>query len=678
MLDQLVTREGDLFQVSDRRGDIAPGERACGLFYKDTRYLSRFELLVNGQKPGLLSADASQNYIQSVFGQANGTGVRRQRVIFGGALYERIAVTNYGAAPTPVRVELRFAADFADLFEVRGYPRQRRGDLLAPIVADGVILSYRGLDAVLRQTALRFSLPPAELTAESATWTLQLAPQETCTIDVTAAPAENGAFPATCGFDAALAALSGEYRRWQAELPAIATDNELLNRVLDRSVRDLRLLEADLGSGKFPVAGIPWFAVPFGRDSIITALEALPLNPDLARGTLRTLGALQGREVNAWRQEAPGKIAHELRSGEMANLDEIPFKRYYGTVDATPLYLVLLCEYYAWTGDLELVRELLPNIKAALGFIGDGFLTFRADRGAGLAVQSWKDSHDSLTHRDLRPAVSPVAVSEVQGYVCDAKRRLAPILELLGERELAARLRSEADALQTRFNQAFWMADRQYYAIALDGDGAQVGTLSSDIGHCLWSGIVAAEKAPAVAQRLLSPELFSGWGIRTLSTLDSSSNPHSYHNGSVWPHDTALCILGLKRYGFDLEANRVIGAMLEAAAHFESFRLPELFCGHSREDGAPVAYPVACSPQAWAAAAPFAWIAAMLGLAPDAAAGVLRLRPCLPPFLGRLSVRGLRVGGAVVDLEVTRDGSAATVREGRLAVVVAGSGRQKG
>jgi glycogen debranching enzyme len=271
-----------------------------------------------------------------------------------------------------------------------------------------------------------------------------------------------------------------------------------------------------------------------------------------------------------------------------------------------------------------------------------------------------------------------VAVSEVQGYVCDTKRRLAPILERLGERELAACLRSEAEGLQDRFDQAFWMADRQYYAIALDGDGAQVGTLSSDIGHCLWSGIVAAEKAPAVAQRLLSPELFSGWGIRTLSSLDSSYNPHSYHNGSVWPHDTALCILGLKRYGFDPEANRVIGAMLEAAAHFESFRLPELFCGHSREDGAPVAYPVACSPQAWAAAAPFAWIAAMLGLAPDAAAGVLRLRPCLPPFLGRLSVRGLRVGGAVVDLEVTRDGSAATVREGRLAVVVAGSGRQKG
>jgi glycogen debranching enzyme len=579
----------------------------------------------------------------------------------------------------PARIELRFAADFADLFEVRGYKRSRRGQLQAPALEPlAVTLGYLGLDSVLRQTQLRFSVRPDRLTGETAIWQATLPPQGSVCIEVAVLPAENGAIPATQGFDAALAALAADYRRWQAQLPVIETDNEILNRVLSRSAIDLRLLAADTGHGTFPVAGIPWFAVPFGRDSIITALEALPVNPELARGTLRTLGALQGTEVNTWRQEEPGKIPHELRSGEMANLDEIPFKRYYGTVDATPLYLVLLCEYYAWTGDLDLVRELLPNIKAALGFIGDGFLTFRADRGAGLAVQSWKDSHDSLTHRDHRPAVSPVAVSEVQGYVCDAKRRLAPILELLGERELAARLRSEADALQTRFNQAFWMADRQYYAIALDGDGAQVGTLSSDIGHCLWSGIVAAEKAPAVAQRLLSPELFSGWGIRTLSTLDSSYNPHSYHNGSVWPHDTALCILGLKRYGFDPEANRVIGGLLEAAAHFEYFRLPELFCGYDQAEGVPVDYPVACSPQAWAAAAPFAWVTAMLGLAPDAAAGVLRLRPCLPPFLGRLSVRGLRVGGAVVDLEVTRDGSAATVREGRLAVVVAGSGRQKG
>ncbi|HYG59294.1 MAG TPA: amylo-alpha-1,6-glucosidase, partial [Symbiobacteriaceae bacterium] len=382
--------------------------------------------------------------------------------------------------------------------------------------------------------------------------------------------------------------------------------------------------------------------------------------------------AWMGTEVNEWRQEEPGKIPHELRFGELANLDEIPFARYYGTVDATPLFLVLVCEYYAWTGDLDLVRELLPNIKAALGWIDrqGAFLTYRADQGMGLAVQSWKDSADSMTHRDGQPARSPVAVAEVQGYVYDAKRRLAPILARLGEAELSDRLAREAGALKDRFNQAFWMADRAYYALAIDGDGRQVATLSSDIGHCLWSGIVAGEKAPAVARRLLAPELFSGWGIRTLATCASSYNPMSYHNGSVWPHDTAICILGLKRYGFDREASQATTGLLEAAVHFPDFRLPELFCGYAREEGAPVAYPVACSPQAWAAAAPFALVQALLGLAPDASRGVLRVRPALPAWLGHLAVRGLRAGSGVVDLTVTAAGTSATVREGNLQVIV--------
>ncbi|HYF92848.1 MAG TPA: amylo-alpha-1,6-glucosidase [Symbiobacteriaceae bacterium] len=694
-MDQLVTREGELFQVSDRRGDFVPEERACGLFFHDTRYLSRFELLVAGYKPELLGADSARNYVQAVFGQARGQteslfrafnlGVQRHRVIWGGVMYERITVTNHETAPMPARVELRYGADFADLFEVRGYQRARRGDALPFEVSEaGVTLGYRGLDAIVRQTRISFGTAPAVVAGDRAVWEAELPPQGALIIDVAVAPAENGDFPAAVGFDAALSAAAQAYITWQASLPVVASDNEMFNRVLRRAVLDLRTLAADIGHGPFPVAGIPWFAVPFGRDSILTAIEALPFAPELARGTLRTLGALQGTEINAWRQEEPGKIPHELRFGEMANTDEIPFKRYYGTVDSTPLYLVLLCDYYAWTGDLELVRELLPNVRAALHWIdtygdqnGEGFLEYRADAGVGLAVQSWKDSTNSMTHRDLRPAQSPVSVSEVQGYAYDAKRRLAPMMAQLGEPALAAKLAQEAAALKARFHQAYWMDDRAYYAIALAGERCeQVGTSASDIGHCLWSGIVPEEHAAAVAQRLLSPELFSGWGIRTLSTHERSYNPLSYHNGSVWPHDTAFCALGLKRYGFEQAANVVIGGLLEAAMHFEYFRLPELFCGYSREEGAPVGYPAACSPQAWAAAVPFAMLQVILGLQPDAAAGVLRLRPCLPPFLGRLGVIGLRVGGAIVDIEVTREGVTTALRQGRLELIVDAANQQ--
>lgn len=660
-MNQLVTREGDLFQVSDRRGDFGPELPASGLYCRDTRVLSRFELLINGSRPEPLGASAAENYIQTVVTRMGSTlGLQRQRVIYAGVMYERITATNHGLAEAPVVLELRFDADFADLFEVRGYARARRGE----IRRTGFTFRYTGLDGIIRVTDITFSPAPTA----PAKWDLALPPGGTFTLDVTVNP--TAAPPAT--FESATAALKADYDAWRAAAPAIDSDSEILNRVLDRSLSDLRLLLADIGHGPFPVAGIPWYAVPFGRDSILTAMLALPINPALARGTLRTLAALQGTEANGWRQEEPGKIPHELRFGEMANLDEIPFKRYYGTVDATPLFLVLIGQYYAWTGDLQLVRELLPAIKAALAWIGDGLLTFSADAGLGLHVQSWKDSHDSLTHRDGTPAASPVAVSEVQGYVYDAKRCLAPILAAAGEPNTEY-LTREAEALKAEFNAKFWMEDRQFYAIAIDGAGRQVGTVSSDIGHALWSGIVQTENAAAVARQLAGPALFSGWGIRTLSVDESGYNPFSYHNGSVWPHDTAICILGLQRYGFDRAAARAVTGLVDAAAHFPYFRLPELFCGYGRDSGAPVSYPVACSPQAWAAAAPFALVQAMLGLSPDAAGGVLRIRPALPDWLGRLTVRGLKVGAAVVDLTVTRAGVQADVRAGNLRVVQDGS-----
>ncbi|HEY8347052.1 MAG TPA: amylo-alpha-1,6-glucosidase [Symbiobacteriaceae bacterium] len=687
-MEHLVTREGDLFQVSNRWGDFTPEEGSFGLFFRDTRYLSRLELRVDGERPALLAGTAAQNFIQRIFLQAGvqkqifnrvRLGLERQRVIWAGAMYERIIVTNMQISPVPVRLDLRYEADYADLFEMRGFPREARGQQEAPQVGDGfVILGYRGRDGVLRQTQVRFLTAPTALASDHATWELTLEAKGTAVIDFVVLPAENGAFARCTGFDEALEALRQSYDDWSRSCTAFDTDNPLLNRLLERAVLDLRILAADYGHGLFPVAGIPWFAAPFGRDSVITAMEALALNPELARGTLRTMAAVQGKEINPFRLEEPGKIPHELRYSEMANLAEVPFGRYYGSADSTALFLMLACEYYAWTGDLDLIRELLPNIREALEWIdrygdmdGDGFVEYRADVGLGLVVQSWKDSPHSMSHRDGTPACSPVAVSEVQGYVYAAKAGLAPIMRALGEEELARRLEAEAAALKERFNRAFWMPDRQYFAIALDGQKRQVGTVSSDIGHCLWSGIVAREHAPAVAARLLAPDMFSGWGIRTLSSEEFTYSPISYHNGSVWPHDNALCVLGLKRYGFDQEANQVISGLVEAASHFPYYRLPELFCGFSREVGIPVDYPTACSPQAWSAATPIMLMQAILGLEPDAARGVLRLRPSLPPWLGRLTVRGLRVGRARVDLEVTAGGARAQVSDPeKLRVVV--------
>ncbi len=684
-MDQLVTREGDLFQVSDDHGDFSAVAPVSGLYTRDTRFLSRFELLVNGERPRVLNATAASNVEQRVFAQVRRVqetfhelriGVERRRLLYQGVMYERINFTNYERVDLDLRIEFLFDADFVDLFEVRGMNRTRRGEQQPTQVrTDSVVLGYRGLDGIVRHTLLLFVSTPTLVEAQRSLWDVSLPSRGSMAIGIAVAPGFDGEIPPITEFEQALAALATSYAQWHDTCMRITCDNELWSRVLKRSVLDLRVLLADVGDGQFPVAGIPWFAVPFGRDSLITAMQTLALTPDLARGTLRTLARLQGSVDDPRRQEQPGKILHELRQGEMANLDEVPFGRYYGSVDSTPLFLVLLGQYQDWTGDLELARELLPNIKAALRWLdlfgdgdGDGLLEFQA-HGGGLSVQSWKDSFDSMSHRDGTPAASPVAVSEVQGYAYDARSRLAPILARLGETDLAQQVTDKAKESRASFVRAFWMGDRQYLAIAVDGAKQRVGTVASDAGHCLWSGILDAYHAAKVAGKLLAPDLFSGWGIRTLSDQEATYNPMSYHNGSVWPHDNALCVLGLKRYGFDQATTRVASALVEAAVHFPYFRLPELFCGYGRDVGPPVAYPVACSPQAWAAATPIALVHALLGLAPDAPNGILRLRPLLPDGVNQLSLRGLRVGAAVLDVEVSRSGVDAAVREGELQVV---------
>jgi len=451
------------------------------------------------------------------------------------------------------------------------------------------------------------------------------------------------------------------YRAWQQSISRVQSDNDLFNLTLDRGASDLRLLLNDgpRDDERYLAAGVPWFTTLFGRDSIIAAFQCLPFQPALAVETLEVLAARQATEIDHERDAEPGKILHELRTGEMARNGETPHTPYYGSADSTPLWLILLAATIDWTGDLSLGDRLWPNALAALDWIdrygdrdGDGFVEYGRRSELGLVNQGWKDSHDAIRDREGTLVGAPIALAEVQGYVFMAKRGLAALARLRGDEALAARLDAEAEQLRQRFEEAFWVADQRYYAMALGADKRPADAIGSNAGHCLWSGIVSPERARHVAERLLSPELFSGWGVRTYAAGQPGYNPIGYHLGTVWPHDNSLIAAGLKRYGFHEEANRIVGRIFEAAQHFPGHRLPELFCGFDRETSpVPVPYPVACSPQAWAAAATFQFLETMLGLRAHAVRGELELqRPHLPDWLSKVTIEGLRVGDGTVDL----------------------------
>ncbi len=745
-----VIKEGDLFLVADEEGNVSAGEPGTGggpgqmgLFSRDTRFLSRYELTLEGRRPVLLASDASRNYISSVQltnaemilpgGQPlprESIFLRRTRFL-NRQLYERIEVSNFNLFPVKLGLELRLGSDFADIFEVRGWKREAHGQIRPPEVEPGrVVLAYDGLDGLRRITEIRFvpQAPDAVEICDATTtngevvarFNLHLPAKGRMRLDLVVipgilplaseAPTAEQLVPVNVGqpalasgaedsvpsevvppetFDRALADLEHSYRLWQEQCTQVETDNPELNATLQRSFLDLRVLMTDLGRGNFPVAGVPWFAVPFGRDSIITALQLLPYNPEVARGTLRTLAHFLGKKVDPWREEEPGKILHEMRRGEASNRDELPFRRYYGSIDSTLLFIVLLSETFRWTGDVELIREMAVPLRKALEWIdaygdrdGDGYVEYHKESTGGLANQAWKDSGDAVSHVDGTLARSPMAMAEVQGYAYDARLRAAELLEVLGERETAQKLKDRAMALKAAFHRDFWSEERQYFAMALDGQKNRVETVTSNPGHCLWSGLLEPERAALVKEVLTSQEMFSGWGIRTMSTVEARYNPVSYHNGSVWPHDNSLMALGLKRYGFDDAVNQVATGLLLAATHFEYHRLPELFCGFpAAGEPAPVSYPTACSPQAWAAGAPLALVQAMLGLFPEvreargkgtpatAAAGTteegtsgtatgprveLKLRPVLPGWLNWIKIRRLRVAGAVMDINVHR------------------------
>jgi glycogen debranching enzyme len=677
--DQVIKHDRAFF-LSDRFGDVPEGNQgALGLYYRDTRFLSRLELALDELRPLLLHSSTERNYAQTVelaypvtvsdpqgFEYQENLSVARSRLL-AESLLEQIDVSNYGSVSRSVRLRLKFDADFLDLFEVRGMTRTQTqpGQPQAPQVGhNSVTFASRGADGILRTTLIRFSPAPDSLEDTEATFDLALGPGERAGIIVEITPEVGERVNPRRAYREARQDLEQQYTAWRKRCTRFHTSNTLLSRFLDRAILDLRMLlsQDDQGEQYFD-AGVPWFSALFGRDSLLTAYECLGVNPTLAWGVLRGLAARQGTTENEWREEEPGKILHELRVGELAGAGEIPHTPYYGSIDATPLWLVVLTYAYSWTGDLEAARALWPNALAALSWIdtygdldGDGYVEYRRRSPRGLDNQGWKDSWNAVVHPDGSLAEVPIALVEVQGYVYQAKSRLVRLARDLGEDEVAERLAQEAAELKERFNRDFWMDKEGYFALALDGQKRQVATVTSNPGHCLWSGIVDDDKAARVARRLLSPGLASGWGIRSMAARQSPFDPLGYHTGTIWPHDNALIAHGLKLRGFDAESMRIIDQLSLAGAHFPLGRFPELFCGFAREEvPMPVEYPVACRPQAWSTGAPLLMLRSYGGLSADAPKKRLFIvRPQLPAWLDSIEIMGMRVGSARVDLTFSR------------------------
>ena len=683
--DAQVIKDGRTFLVTDQLGDVPEGNTAAlGLYHRDTRFLSGLELIVDDAKPLLLHSSTERNYSQIVeltypfesmdqemLHRTENLSVQRLRVL-SGALFERIRVRNFGSGTRSLRLAVSFAADFLDIFEVRGLVHERRGQLQAPRVdRSRVVLAYRGLDGAQRTTTLRFSPAPDELTESRATFALEVEPGEGIELAIEVIPEVEGETISRATLQQTEERLGREYTRWRKRCTRFKTSNVQLSQFLDRAILDLRMLTGRDDDGTEHIdAGIPWYAALFGRDALITAYQALAVNSDLAWSTLRGLAALQGTNDDEWREEEPGKILHETRVGELAHSGTIPHTPYYGSVDATPLWLSVLHGAYRWTGDLDAVRELWPNVLAALSWIdeygdldGDGYVEYRKRSPKGLENQGWKDSWEAIVHPDGSLAEPPIALVEVQGYVYQAKRNIARLARDLEDHDLAERLEKEAEELKVRFNRDFWIEDQGFYALALDGSKRRVETPTSNPGHCLWSRIVEDDRAPKVVRRLLSPALSSGWGIRTLAAKQKPYDPIGYHTGSVWPHDNALIAHGMRRYGFDREARQVLDQLALAGAFFPYARFPEVFCGFSSQEvPVPVQYPVACRPQAWASGAPLLMVRSYGGFAADAPNGKLYIdRPALPSWLQRIEILGMRVGDARIDLVFSNnDGVTAT------------------
>jgi glycogen debranching enzyme len=673
-------KHDDTFIVLDSHGDIgASAGGPDGLFNADTRYLARLELVLDELQPLLLGSNLRDDNSSLTVDLTNPDIYRQGRIVlqkdmlhivrtlflWRGTAYQRIGLQNHGDRLASFDLTLLFDNDFADLFEVRGEKRARRGTGSSKLVGPAdVLLEYRGLDGVTRATALHFDPRPTRLAVNAATWHFDLKPHHVSSLFV-AVSCNKPASSKPARFFSGLLAHHREMRRSTADTTSVETSNNIFNEVLCQSMADLNMLMTDTPQGRYPYAGIPWYSTTFGRDGIITALQMLWIDPRVARGVLKRLAFHQAKTTEPLDDAEPGKILHEMRGGEMAALREVPFAHYYGSVDATPLFVLLAGLYVERTGDEETLAELWPAIEAALGWIdgagdpdGDGFVEYQRASEQGLANQGWKDSYDAIFHADGRLAEGYIALAEVQGYVFAAKRLAARCALRMGLAEKAGQLATEAQTLAERFEQAFWCEELGTYALALDGAKQPCKVRSSNAGQLMFSGMVREDRARKVAADLMRPHFFSGWGIRTVAVGEIRYNPMSYHNGSIWPHDNALIALGLSRYGLKHSVEQVFRGLFDAAAYMDLWRLPELFCGFRRERRrGPTLYPVACAPQAWASATPFTLLEAALGLEFDAERGEIRLRnPRLPTFLNEVILRELRLKDASVDLRIRRHG----------------------
>ena len=681
-----VLKHGESFAIFDRWGDVQPvGLGEEGLFHRGTRHLSGLRLRIGDQRPLLLGSTTRRdnsrvtidltNPDMTVDGRLLRSGsihLSRAKVLWAAACHERIEVRNFGSEPITLPISLRFAADFADIFEVRGMERPARGTLLEPRMeeAAGLVLAYDGLDGVRRTTRIGFAPMPEQVGEREVAYRVELPPGKAVQLELRI-DCEAGSAPRPVDFASALERATAEIQGRLDRSARVTSSSELLDDWLHRSLADVVMMTSETAEGSYPYAGIPWFSTVFGRDGIITAFQMLWVQPSLARGVLGHLAAMQATAEDPVRDAQPGKILHEVRHGEMAALGEVPFARYYGSHDATPLFVMLAEAYHRHTGDLDFIRGLWPSLEAALGWLdgpadpdGDGFVEYARRTPTGLVQQGWKDSHDSVFHADGRMAEAPIALAEMQGYAYAARQAAATLADRLGLADRADRLRTQADVLRVRFEEAFWIEEIGTYGIALDGAKRLCRVRTSNPGHCLWTGIAAPERAARVADDLLSESMHSGWGVRTLAAGQARYNPMSYHNGSIWPHDNAIAALGLSRYGFGDSAARIVHGLFDASRHFDLARLPELFCGFSRRpDEGPTRYPVACAPQAWAAGAVFMLLQACLGLEVDAGARtVLLSNPRLPAFLDELRIDNLAVGETRVDLRLEREGEGVAVQ----------------
>ena len=678
-----VLMRGGLFAVFDRCGDFpALGLGEHGLFYNDTRHLSKSVLRLANAPFLWLSSTVTQDNAQLRVDLTNpnldppdGRSLPQRAIHFQrtkslqeSACQEEIRVRNYSMARLSFDLVLELEADFADLFEIRWRARTQSRRLLNPEISNSSLgFSYRGLDNIVRRTGIASSLKPSLITSSEMHFRIELEPQEEQAFAITVSCSADGdrAFPSLRHSTPAPAD-----RASKAQPCEIGSSNAHFNDWINRSRADLEMMITTTPEGLYPYAGVPWFSTVFGRDGIVTALEYLWIYPEVARGVLGYLAASQATEHNPARDAEPGKILHETRKSELANIGEVPFGRYYGSADSTPLFLYLAAAYFERTGDLEFIESIWPNIELALQWIdrfgdrdGDGFVEYGRRSQTGLIHQGWKDSSESVFHADGRLAEGPIAICELQAYVYAAKRGMAGLAKVLGHAEKAETLEREAESLRQRFEAAFWCEEISCYALALDKDKRQCQVRSSNAGHCLFTGIAEPERARKLMRMFTDENFFSGWGIRTISASEKRYNPMSYHNGSVWPHDNALIGFGCAQMPDKELVCQILTGLFDASVFLDLHRLPELFCGFPRQSGrGPTLYPMACSPQAWAAGAVFLLLQACLGLTIRANEGAIYFfYPRLPEWLQEVGIQNLRVGESSVDLEIIKNKESVTV-----------------